>query len=326
MWWTYELSTDDAWVKFSKDYRRWFVLYLKGKKDIDYFFNDKHLKTIKKVLEELKREYDSLNKRDKRKFRKIFLTNQEINKGLNNELKFYKYESFEYLKRGLKDKVNKVDDYLYKKLKDLKWFEKNYDSPKEHYNKLINNNKVCCPICGGEMIDPKEKWREDFDHYIDKATYPFVSLNANNLVPMCKVCNQNEKASKNILSYTPFIYPFGSSLGHFVLTILKIDIGEELNYKISLSETLNEKFFNNFDNIFNIKDRIKIKLERSRKAIEKELIRAEKKNDISLEKYLEVKLEIDETEKLWSKNIFEISLLEYYSNNLDYIRNLVNLT
>ncbi|MBD0831828.1 hypothetical protein [Aestuariibaculum sediminum] len=73
----------------------------------------------------------------------------------------------------------------------------------DYYNKLLEKNPTfeTCPCCGLSRIEsPETHYREDNDHYLPKAKYPFASVNFQNLVPLCSKCNKKCKSTKNPFS------------------------------------------------------------------------------------------------------------------------------
>lgn len=84
---------------------------------------------------------------------------------------------------------------------------------KNHYQKYIDENLRMCPFCGLYNLPmPKAEGRADYDHYLDKVTYPFTSVNLRNLVPTCDICNSRLKRSKNVIIENgirvPAFYPY----------------------------------------------------------------------------------------------------------------------
>jgi hypothetical protein len=69
----------------------------------------------------------------------------------------------------------------------------------DYYNKLIEKNKYkTCPCCGLSPIESAEThYREDNDHYLSIADFPFAAVNFKNLVPLCGKCNKKCKGTKN---------------------------------------------------------------------------------------------------------------------------------
>lgn len=83
----------------------------------------------------------------------------------------------------------------------------------EYYSELIKHNDFdVCPCCGLIDIESAESiCREDYDHYLPKAHYPFASVNFLNLVPICKKCNQDRKKAKDpIENDRKAFYPFST--------------------------------------------------------------------------------------------------------------------
>lgn len=69
-----------------------------------------------------------------------------------------------------------------------------------YYNELLTANPTItfCPCCGLCPIEsPETHYREDNDHYLPKASYPFATINFKNLVPLCSKCNKKCKSTKN---------------------------------------------------------------------------------------------------------------------------------
>lgn len=70
----------------------------------------------------------------------------------------------------------------------------------DYYNKLRleNSDFKFCPCCGLSPIESAEShYREDNDHYLPKAEFPFATVNFQNLVPLCSKCNKKCKSTKN---------------------------------------------------------------------------------------------------------------------------------
>lgn len=80
----------------------------------------------------------------------------------------------------------------------------NYSSLSVHYKNhdALNyaRTRRVCAFCGLRKLEnPKEK-RNEYDHYLDKDTYPYLAVNFVNLVPMCDQCNKRpNKGSKSMI-------------------------------------------------------------------------------------------------------------------------------
>lgn len=105
----------------------------------------------------------------------------------------------------------------------------------QYYNDLIelNGNTKFCFCCGLLPIESAEsRYREDNDHYLPKAEYPFASVNFGNLPPLCSKCNKKCKTTKN-----PFdkgrksFYPFKP-------------LDREFEIGVSITATANTSYLN----------------------------------------------------------------------------------
>jgi len=117
----------------------------------------------------------------------------------------------------------------------------------DYYNKLIENsdNYKFCPCCGLTPVESAEShYREDNDHYLPKAEYPYASVNFGNLPPLCGKCNKKCKSTKN-----PFengkksFYPFKSLDKEFEITV-RVNDSDATNY-LELTESELVISFNN---------------------------------------------------------------------------------
>ena len=77
------------------------------------------------------------------------------------------------------------------------------ESIKDHYNTYRQTYSISmCPFCGLEDykdLHDELTARDAYDHYLDKARYPFAAVNPENLFPMCYECNSGSKKSQDIL-------------------------------------------------------------------------------------------------------------------------------
>lgn len=104
-------------------------------------------------------------------------------------------------------------------------------------------------------------YREDNDHYLPKADFPFSSVNFQNLVPLCSKCNKKCKSTKN-----PFaagrvsFYPFDTTHTNIEVSINIID-NPDLDYRTLRENDIEISFSNDpnktstWDWLFKIKER-----------------------------------------------------------------------
>lgn len=133
----------------------------------------------------------------------------------------------------------------------------------DYYNKLIEwNGFKTCPCCSLTPIESAEShYREDNDHYLSKADFPFAAVNFNNLVPVCSKCNKKCKGTKN-----PFetgrvsFYPFDENQLDIIVSIT-LRNNDDIDYRklkvndIEIHFTANTNKIITWDWLFNIKER-----------------------------------------------------------------------
>jgi 5-methylcytosine-specific restriction endonuclease McrA len=231
---------------------------------------------FKKYLKDIAEQYISLPLPEKELIRRAYANHLNIETICNDTtIQVVKYaeiinEEFRVLLKEfltwLWDDYNNLPQALRNEYKDVQ----------DHFNefKKVQIGKVC-PFCGIFGLKPKSirRRRNAYDHYIPKATYPFVSINFNNLFPACDECNSDEKGQYD----TPIkdgarqavIFPFDTTYS-FEELIIYIDHKEnfnnvnlgtllsDINWNISFtvnSGTVDK--YNTWDDIFKIKTRYK---------------------------------------------------------------------
>lgn len=87
----------------------------------------------------------------------------------------------------------------------------------KHYKALYRTlpNKYC-PFCALYKLPYPDDRKADYDHWLCKADYPFLSVSMHNLVPVCERCNQIYKKEQNIIvdevgQRRQFLDPFSQS-------------------------------------------------------------------------------------------------------------------
>jgi len=133
--------------------------------------------------------------------------------------------------KKLKNKIKEFNDLLYGSgsilaLKELL----KISSFGEHYEEFIEENKNRCLFCGLDKLEIVDEYRSDYDHFLQKAQYPFVSINLRNLAPTCDRCNKKFKGSKDPLykedkiTRRKAIYPYSLEKYGFNIDIKLVDI------------------------------------------------------------------------------------------------------
>lgn len=110
---------------------------------------------------------------------------------------------------------------------------------KLEYRRNFFTKNTRCPICG-RILERSSKTgvgNADLDHFLPKSIYPQFALYPENLIPICKDCNQIEKGKKDLTLYA-------------VCNILK-----QMNIKsprhINVWENISFNFSNNTISLFN---------------------------------------------------------------------------
>lgn len=77
------------------------------------------------------------------------------------------------------------------------------ESLRDHYSAYRRvYDLAMCPFCGLEDykdLHDELVTRDAYDHYLDKASYPFAAVNPDNLFPMCHSCNSDTKKMQDVL-------------------------------------------------------------------------------------------------------------------------------
>lgn len=187
----------------------------------------------------------------------------------DKSIKPISYKVLEVFDSGLSNKIESFNNLLYGSgsilaLKELL----NISSFKEHYYKFITENKNRCLFCGLEKLETVENYRSDYDHFLPKAKYPFVSINLKNLAPTCDKCNKKFKGSidplykKDKTTRRKVIYPYSLDKYDFDIGIEILNIQdskgkiEPENVKVDLQVNTNEET-NTWNSVYNIKNRYK---------------------------------------------------------------------
>ncbi len=75
------------------------------------------------------------------------------------------------------------------------------------------------------------KTRPQFDHFLDKGTYPYLALSFYNLVPSCYICNSNLKGTKKF-SVTKHLHPLIEGADEYLSFKTHIDKSDFVEGKI----------------------------------------------------------------------------------------------
>jgi 5-methylcytosine-specific restriction endonuclease McrA len=119
------------------------------------------------------------------------------------------------------DEVTKGD--LVKLYKDI--FSNQNKNSRAIYDRLKLSSKGRCCIC---LIGNAET----LDHYLPKARYPAFSVDPQNLIPACTICNKGKGASLLQIKEEHVLHPYFSSNNFYADLWLKAEVIEEVPVRI----------------------------------------------------------------------------------------------
>lgn len=162
---------------------------------------------------------------------------------------FDKYYSSELSKKEVKERI--LNCFYYSKYS--KW------NAYQLANNLSENSSIkVCPYCNRNYISVYSQQNETgrtrmkFDHYYDKATYPYLALSFYNLIPSCNVCNSDLKGSKNFY-INKHIHPYEDNLEDlkFKLKIKNVSFinAKSKDYEIDLN-------IDDFNNLTDLRSKV----------------------------------------------------------------------
>lgn len=338
MWYSYNLQLikENKMEKFTKDFEKAMIALFENKENYFEPLKKFNKTKLKEYLANIKLEYEKLTLEEKFAYMCIFKNNYNIEEIIVNKSKVH---SFKDLRKKCGIRITKLTgemcEYLYENFKELYSFSKEYISPKEYYKLFVKQGivKGICPFCGRkEMEYGESKGREDFDHYLAKAKYPFISMHYKNLVPMCHLCNSKVyKGESDIITLEKIYYPYANRKWENILEIKEIDhkkvneiIVKKVEIKDRKSDKVKEKENQSWHKIFQIEDRIKEKLKVKQKEVIADILSDIEYREIQIKDALksELKYKIKKVEEFryHDANIFIESLLKYYLKDLNFFK------
>lgn len=214
----------------------------------------------------------------------------------------------------VQNEVKKLLELFYSRLLDIKQVP---GEKLDYYNKLVKaNNFNTCPVCGLANIEPPESnYIEDYDHFFPKASYPFATVNFNNLIPTCDKCNKKHKGSKKPLDHNGKAYfPFETGRSSIEITIELDEI--EFDNEGKLAGNLLIKFSGDSDKnstwnwLYNIETRYSTELKRFSfswlRALKKEIVFNAKTAD----EYIDFKIDNYKYDEFDEMNFLKIALFK----------------
>ncbi len=190
------------------------------------------------------------------------------------KLEVYK-RYYRILKRGLscnnayfekqKDKEGKSQPSLYSRFRDKLLDKFGYASYRGSVLRELGNrlNVKTCPYCNlhytlciedfndKDVIEMMAKFQ--FDHFIDKAEYPILSMSLYNLIPSCPTCNQGKSQKPLGLEFHPYYSDIYKTFKFKVKDPTKLYAGGEQNEEEIELEKTSAVDIDDYNKVFHIK-------------------------------------------------------------------------
>jgi hypothetical protein len=160
-----------------------------------------------KQVEDIYQEFSNLSREQIAQLKRWYQGNNDLRKICCNDPTAHlaRYADLELIDKGLADKVAIFFKGIYsQQLLGLAALRAKIGDIDSHYKAFVSTNrKGKCPFCGiSDLQGEYHSTREAYDHYLPKSLYPFNSINFQNLVPACHLCNSSYKTTKNP-AYSP---------------------------------------------------------------------------------------------------------------------------
>lgn len=147
--------------------------------------------------------FKTLSSEQKESLKDRYIRSKEIERLCKNYEGYMPFRSSDLIDEFaiLQEPLKKFFISLWEGVLNLSIIQKTTGSLNSYYNDFIEvNSSGICPYCGLSPLDEADvKTREAYDHYLPKSIYPFLSVNFQNLAPMCHKCNSGNKGNKDPL-------------------------------------------------------------------------------------------------------------------------------
>jgi len=219
------------------------------------------------LLKNVFEEYKKLDKHSRDCIIEGFKNNNLIDKLCCGEVEPIHYKDIPQPLRGHLEDLFK---YLYNKVLNTSAYISNHCNMKEHFNESreLNRKYKYCPFCGLYRLNSNfDIKRDDYDHYLPKAKYPFNSINFRNLVPICNECNTKYKKAKDPLfkdddksKRRKVFYPYDTLIDNMSFKLSIVSQGKSYitddDLSMEITSDLNRyDEINSWDDVFEIKKR-----------------------------------------------------------------------
>ncbi|MFP8894055.1 hypothetical protein [Chryseobacterium sp. EZn1] len=125
--------------------------------------------------------------------------NNKIRLLCNGDLTPLEYTDIELISEELSKQIKIFFDKLYDKAVNKAVFYRKYGKIEDYYKNLVGKSRTC-RCCGiNKVLIKFHSKRSALDHYLPRNHFPFTSINTNNLLPICDICNSKYKLAENTI-------------------------------------------------------------------------------------------------------------------------------
>lgn len=141
----------------------------------------------------------TISYKDLKVLRRGVHNNARIRELCNNLIIPLQYSDIDKIHPELSKHLKKFFNYLYDDVIGRAPVYGNYERIEDFYKSLIGRS-LTCRCCGtGKILNKFHSKRSALDHYLPRNHYPFLSINCNNLIPICDTCNSKYKLGQDTL-------------------------------------------------------------------------------------------------------------------------------
>jgi hypothetical protein len=285
-------------------------------------------------LEAIFNAYASLNPAQKQTVRDAYASNIDIENICSATVSPVKYAQ---LPDSISTPIKNLYDNLWGDNKVLGYVHvvASCGTVKNHFDDFMRvNQKSVCPFCGiNGLLSEYDIGKNDYDHYLKKSDYPFISVHFANVFPMCHDCNSKYKNQKDIPfddagTQRPVYFPLESNLNGHAISVSIDSIASDLRapdswtLEINCQPAINATKKNAWVEIFNIETRYKARIAKESYRIKEWLMHAYQKKSVkpgfNFDDFKEEKIDSFEDITLFKESIIMKPLLEFILNDSDF--------
>lgn len=127
---------------------------------------------------------------------------------------------------------------------------KSYEQIYKYYKKIRLSQDVC-PYCNYFVRKVKQ-----VDHFLPKAHFPTFAITVNNLVPICKECNETKDDYYSIYDDENILHPYYDEIPEDISSFLKCHIVEDgnigFNFSVKKLDCWSDNTFRKFTKHFEV--------------------------------------------------------------------------